>query len=171
MHLLCQFKSHSPAATVMENQGFAFSRCRRCHCDLVRSLTSSDSGWRDIPSGFRVAWRGADLSVFAVSSRLERMRAVMRKLGQRASGHAAALAETARNCCRTLFAGWHMLFSFAAILLWVVGRDVRSWAKKLRYRFAAGGDVLRLQRTEPAHCVFIINFDVQSPSGRRRGRA
>lgn len=64
MHLLCSLSRHRAAPVTLENQGFLFSRCRRCNHDLVCS-SSGPPSWQGVPDGFRVAWRDADVSVFA----------------------------------------------------------------------------------------------------------
>lgn len=53
MHFQCSFGRHEAAPGEVRNQGFGFSRCRGCGCDLVRSSRE----WRTVPKGFRVAWR------------------------------------------------------------------------------------------------------------------
>ena len=52
----CASGRHSPGNPIVRNQGFDFSHCRHCACDLIRS----DRQWRTVPRGFRVVWRGAD---------------------------------------------------------------------------------------------------------------
>jgi hypothetical protein len=51
----CATGLHSPAPAIVHNQGFEFSRCRHCACDLIRS----NRRWRTVPRGFRVVWREA----------------------------------------------------------------------------------------------------------------
>jgi len=53
MHFQCSLGRHEAAPGEVRNQGFGFSRCRGCGCDLVRSSRE----WRTVPKGFRVAWR------------------------------------------------------------------------------------------------------------------
>lgn len=53
MVVLCLFGFHSPGATIHANRGLAFSTCRGCGRDLVRTGRS----WRQIPRGFRLVWR------------------------------------------------------------------------------------------------------------------
>lgn len=53
MRLHCIAGRHDAAPGGISNQGFAFSRCRCCGCDMVRSHRS----WRRVPRGFRVVWR------------------------------------------------------------------------------------------------------------------
>ncbi len=52
---LCTLGNHAAAPGEVRNQGFAFSRCRGCGRDLVRS----NRAWRTVPKGFRVVWRPA----------------------------------------------------------------------------------------------------------------
>ena len=49
----CASGRHSPGNPIVRNQGFDFSHCRHCACDLIRS----DRQWRTVPRGFRVVWR------------------------------------------------------------------------------------------------------------------
>ena len=49
----CVFGRHTPAPGEIRNQGFAFTRCRRCRRDLVRAGSTS----RTVPKGFRIVWR------------------------------------------------------------------------------------------------------------------
>jgi len=53
MRLNCIAGQHDASPGEVRNQGFAFSRCRCCGCDMVRS----NSEWRRVPRGFRVVWR------------------------------------------------------------------------------------------------------------------
>lgn len=64
MTLLCNLAGHAPAPVDLENQGFAFSRCRRCGDDLIRSAAAPAARWTVVPEGFRVAWRAADMTGF-----------------------------------------------------------------------------------------------------------
>jgi hypothetical protein len=52
----CSSDRHSPTSHIVRNQGFEFSQCRHCTCDLIRSNRS----WKTVPNGFRVVWRGND---------------------------------------------------------------------------------------------------------------
>lgn len=54
MSLLCFIQGHSPAGDQVWNRGYAFSKCRRCSCDLIRS----DGDWDIVPRGHRVVWKG-----------------------------------------------------------------------------------------------------------------
>lgn len=57
MSLLCRLSTHVPAPQALCNQGFAFSKCRRCGHDMIRSVESPETKWRTVPAGFRVAWK------------------------------------------------------------------------------------------------------------------
>jgi hypothetical protein len=54
MRLHCIAGRHQAARGEVRNQGFGFSRCRGCGCDMVRSRRA----WRTVPAGFRVVWKG-----------------------------------------------------------------------------------------------------------------
>jgi len=57
MNLLCHMRDHSPAAPgIISAQGFAFSKCRRCHCDMLRSSAHASARWIRVPEEFRVVW-------------------------------------------------------------------------------------------------------------------
>lgn len=59
MRFLCRVLTHRIAPHISHNQGFAFSRCRRCGRDMIRSSASQESSdWRNVPAGFRVVWSG-----------------------------------------------------------------------------------------------------------------
>lgn len=49
----CTAGKHDAALNAIRNQGFEFSRCRRCGRDLIRS----NAKWTTVPAGFRVVWR------------------------------------------------------------------------------------------------------------------
>ena len=53
MYFQCLIGRHTAAPDEIRNQGFAFSHCRRCSCDMVRSKNE----WRSVPRGFQVVWR------------------------------------------------------------------------------------------------------------------
>jgi hypothetical protein len=55
MSLFCQLLNHTPVSDTQINQGFAFSRCRRCGRDMIRSVEGRPATeWKTVPSGFRV---------------------------------------------------------------------------------------------------------------------
>ncbi len=53
MSTQCTAGKHDAAPGAVRNQGFEFSRCRRCGRDLIRS----NAKWTTVPTGFRVVWR------------------------------------------------------------------------------------------------------------------
>jgi len=53
MRLSCAIGNHIAASNPIPNQGLEFSHCVRCGHDMVRSSRE----WREVPKGFRVAWR------------------------------------------------------------------------------------------------------------------
>lgn len=62
MGMRCIAGRHTAAPGGVRNQGFDFSRCRRCGRDMVRT----SSRWRPVPRGFRVVWkRGPDQAVLS----------------------------------------------------------------------------------------------------------
>jgi hypothetical protein len=54
---LCAVGGHLAEPGATWNHGYAFSRCRRCGREIVRSLFGR---WRLPPRGFRVVWRPAE---------------------------------------------------------------------------------------------------------------
>jgi hypothetical protein len=52
MNLICSLGWHSPEPLPRWNDGYYFSRCRRCGCDLVRTAYEK---WH-VPDGYRVVW-------------------------------------------------------------------------------------------------------------------
>ena len=54
MPVFCKMGAHAPATTPVWNNGFYFSACGRCGCDLVRG---AHDRWRAVPKGFKVVWR------------------------------------------------------------------------------------------------------------------
>lgn len=65
MGLRCISGRHAAAPGEVRNQGFDFSRCRRCGRDMVRSGGS----WRLVPAGFRVVWKPEKSSLPEISAR------------------------------------------------------------------------------------------------------
>ena len=53
MPVRCIVGQHAAAPGEVHNQGFGFSKCRRCGRDMVRSMHE----WQIVPRGFRVVWR------------------------------------------------------------------------------------------------------------------
>lgn len=56
MSIACFFGRHSPLPIEAVNQGFQFSQCKKCGCDMIRTR----GAWRSVPKGFRVVWRRVD---------------------------------------------------------------------------------------------------------------
>lgn len=54
MPLLCELGWHDAIPAARWNEGFYFTKCRRCRQDLVRTAYE---GWH-VPNGFRVVWQG-----------------------------------------------------------------------------------------------------------------
>jgi len=54
MPLLCELGWHDAIPAARWNEGYYFTKCRRCRQDLVRTAYS---GWH-IPNGFRIVWQG-----------------------------------------------------------------------------------------------------------------
>ena len=54
MSVLCKIGAHRSEAQPVWNNGFYFSACARCGCDLVRGIQER---WRAVPKGFKVVWR------------------------------------------------------------------------------------------------------------------
>lgn len=55
MPLLCDLGWHSPRPLARWNEGFYFTTCGRCGCDLVRTAY----GRWGVPRGYRVVWQAA----------------------------------------------------------------------------------------------------------------
>lgn len=53
MAILCRLGRHRAIPSDRWNDGYFFSRCGRCGCDLVRRRDK----WRAVPKGYRVVWR------------------------------------------------------------------------------------------------------------------
>lgn len=53
MSILCLAKGHRPLRAELWNEGYYFSCCDRCGCDLIRTGMS----WGPVPGGHRVVWK------------------------------------------------------------------------------------------------------------------
>ena len=53
MRVLCGVGRHRAMPVRRWNEGYCFSRCARCGCDLVRE---PHGRWR-VPSGYRIVWK------------------------------------------------------------------------------------------------------------------
>lgn len=60
MNPFCHFLSHRVLSSSPANHGFHFSRCSRCHADLMRSARAGAGSWREVPQGLRVCWGDFD---------------------------------------------------------------------------------------------------------------
>ncbi|HEY0116929.1 MAG TPA: hypothetical protein VGB54_14540 [Allosphingosinicella sp.] len=67
MGVMCGILGHAARDTGLWNDGYFFSRCKRCQCDLIRT----DGGWSPLPFGYRVTWRSG-LHRHAVASDFKR---------------------------------------------------------------------------------------------------
>ena len=106
----CFAGKHVAAPDPVRNQGLEFSKCVRCGRDMIRSRRA----WRQVPKGFRVAWRRPlpDAGQVAATQLL---------LDLPATGRAIALADRRRSGLRRIGAmielawiGLHCLFSALA---------------------------------------------------------
>ena len=62
MSLPCRLSIHAAAPRAFRNQGFEFSKCRRCGRDMIRSAESQKTTWQTVPAGFRVDWKNTDIN-------------------------------------------------------------------------------------------------------------
>jgi len=53
MSILCSLGKHEADAKSIWNNGFYFSRCRRCEREIIRNR----EGWRAVPKGYQVVWK------------------------------------------------------------------------------------------------------------------
>ncbi len=53
MGVLCGIFGHGPRDTGLWNEGYFFTRCRRCTCDLIRT----DGSFTPLPHGYQVSWK------------------------------------------------------------------------------------------------------------------
>ncbi|TMJ17977.1 MAG: hypothetical protein E6G94_00965 [Alphaproteobacteria bacterium] len=53
MSMLCRLGGHEAAEGEVWNQGYYFSRCRRCGRDMIRT----GAEWQVVPEGHRVVWK------------------------------------------------------------------------------------------------------------------
>ena len=115
MSLQCLVGLHAPLPPAAANQGFQFSRCRRCGCDMVRAGKS----WRRVPKGFRVVWKPRDEVVSAASPKAAAVPAPPR-MPARTVGfpRLEGLIDLVRAALRVLYwAGRDHMRSFARTLL------------------------------------------------------
>jgi hypothetical protein len=55
MQGICRFLRHQRPVGAIWNNGYFFSHCPRCGAELIKSGESRH--WKDIPKGYRVAWK------------------------------------------------------------------------------------------------------------------
>lgn len=55
MSLLCVLTGHTPRSLHAHNQGFDFTLCHDCGCELIREAGSDE--WHEVPKGMEVVWR------------------------------------------------------------------------------------------------------------------
>jgi hypothetical protein len=67
MGVMCWILGHGARDTGLWNDGYFFSRCKRCDCDLIRT----SGNWSPLPYGFHVKWRSG-LYRHAVASDFKR---------------------------------------------------------------------------------------------------
>ena len=151
MNLLCHVSGHVAAPHVLANQGFLFSRCQRCHRDLIRSARASaeaspDDNWMAVPSGLRVVWGATDVSVFDRPSWLAR------------SWH--AVQDRAR---RSTVAVGDATKMAVAVLGWRAADAARRAKATALAAYRSGRHVIRLprpsvSRANPPARIVIINL-------------
>lgn len=116
MGIRCVAGRHAAAPGEVRNQGFDFSRCRRCGRDMVRT----SNRWRLVPRGFRVVWkRGPDHAVLSARQFL---------LDLPATGRSLVLAPgmMRRSPFDLLLLGLIGL----RYLMWSAGERVRAWQRR-----------------------------------------
>lgn len=148
MPLLCTLSRHLAAPVTLENQGFLFSKCRRCSHDLVSSRSGPPS-WQAVPEGFRVAWRETDLSVFDRTS-----------LAHRAWHRVRREAATTRDVTHlaATIVGWHATDG---------ARKMKARAEKA---YLASKRMIRLPERKADTCVVIVNLTPDALGVLLRGR-
>jgi hypothetical protein len=120
MRLSCILGRHDVAPKAVENQGFAFSRCRCCGRDMVRSRRD----WTPVPKGFRVVWRRP-------AAPREEIGGAQLLLDLPAAGRALALRrmpERRRGRASVLL---DLLAAGLRYLAWAAGGRLRAWCKAL----------------------------------------
>lgn len=138
MNLLCNLAAHAPAPVDLVNQGFAFSRCRRCGSDLIRSASASATRWTRVPPGFRIAWRFADLTAFEYLSDADLALAAARRS-----------ASTARDVARmaATLGGW-----------WVVDHARRAGRRMVQVGRSTRQALLRLPGRRQPGSRLVVTF-------------
>lgn len=136
---------HRAAPASLENQGFLFSKCTRCHRDLVCS-SSGPPSWQAVPDGFRVAWRETDLSVFPHTTLVDRARDQVQ--------HTTTAVRDAVHLAATVV-GWRMIDGARTLKTRV---DTACLASKRLVRLP------KLTRSGDT-CVVIVNLTMRRAPG------
>jgi hypothetical protein len=141
MHPLCILSRHRAAPATLQNQGFLFSRCRRCSHDLVSSASGPPS-WQAVPDGFRVAWRETDLSIFARTPLAHRALEKIRRVG--ITAHDVATMAT-------------------AMIRWHTVDGARTLKTRALAAYRASKVTVRLPRLRQPResCVVIVNLTLR----------
>ncbi len=120
MRIACAVGRHEVAPGEVRNQGFAFSRCRCCGRDMVRSSRE----WRTVPRGFRVVWKrpAARQTEISAAQLLLDLPAAGRALALRAApdprrGHVSAILD--------------LLAAALRYLAWAGAARLRAWRSAL----------------------------------------
>jgi len=128
MKLACLLKRHERAAREVRNQGFAFSQCRHCRRDLVRS----GRRWRTVPRGFRIVWRRP-------GGRPAASNAAQLLLNLPSPHRALTLLAPPRRLDRSRVLA-RLAVAFVRLLGWRLG----EWLRRPLARQRSSGPVLRL---------------------------
>lgn len=181
MNLRCRFSDHAPAPSTLENRGFAFSRCQRCRCFVIRSLGSAEAPWRLVPSGFRISWNGVDARMFDLPSwwsRLDARASLAVRLKVEASDAWLKTLDKAVgihlvNAARPFHRAAEKIIDFAragnallAVLAWMCSDALRLGASRVRANVLAAHKVIRLggSSTESMRWNVVINLHVHPSS-------
>jgi hypothetical protein len=116
MRLDCIIGNHSPLPKAVRNQGFTFSRCRRCGDDMIRS----GRAWRRVPKGFRVVWRAQPAPTHAAAPRDLTVPAQKRARFNPAAG----LIDLIRAALKVLL--WALVDQWRGLGQWVLALPNRS---------------------------------------------
>lgn len=177
MNLHCHFSDHAPAPSILENRGFAFSRCRRCRCFVIRSLGSAEAPWRLVPSGFRISWNGVDARMFDLPSWWSRLDARARLEVARSDAWLKKLDKAVAihlvNAARPFHRATEKIIDFAragnaslAVLTWMCSDALRLGASRVRANVLAAHKVIRLGGSSPEAMRWnvVINLHVHPSS-------
>jgi hypothetical protein len=134
MRLSCVIGRHEAGPNRVRNRGMEFGRCDRCGRALVRARKA----WREVPRGFRVVWRRADLA--------EAPSAAQYLFDLPASGRWLAPAEAPVRRPGRLAVAAELVALGARALAWTLAERVRRWARAL----LAAGPAARPMLSLPA---------------------